>query len=531
MQKHPTVVKPEIAKLGLGAAMLLTASLSMTGCGGGGAGSSGGSMGGLVAQPEQMATVAPTTPPPAPTAVSVPPSATPASCDAAPTVPSVPVSTVSVATFGAIPNDGVDDSVAIQRALDSLTTGQWLVFPPGQYEHNRTLNVRVANVTLYGEGATLFGTNPADQALMVKASGARVYGFTLKANTDYRRAGAWTARLVIYGADAPLGYISKVVLQGNKILPAVNTSGSIGSNSAASAGILVYQARDFTIAGNTVARSLADGIHITAASRNGRVLNNTVRETGDDMIAMVTYLPSAWRTNAASTPGWIDTYLSQARVQNILVSGNTVNGQYWGRGISVVGGASISIKDNNVSNTTQAAGILVGREEVYNTTGVDNVLVTGNTLTNVQTTSPAYVPTGSNFTTLNATLSSGVKAGHGGIEVHSLTQQSDADNPALRPAIMVSNISIKDNRITSAQKDGIRVGSYSYQATVRDITVQNNQMSQIGLLPLAGTFLDGGGPTLHCANNTLDGNVVTPGICSAPTPPAVSGASLDCSKF
>lgn len=507
----------------------------MAGCGGGGAETPVGSPGvaspdsGPIAQPEQLAAVTPTAPPP--TVVAVPPSATPATCDAAPTVPTKPTATVSVASFGAMPNDGIDDTVAIQRALDSLTQGQWLVFPPGQYEHNRTLNVRVANVTLYGEGATLFGTNPADQALMVKANGGRVYGFTLKANTDYRRSGAWTARLVIYGADAPAGYISKVVLQGNKILPAVSTAGSSGSNSSASAGILVYQARDFTIAGNTIARTLADGIHITAASRNGRVFNNTVRETGDDMIAMVTYLPTAWRTNALANPTWVSTYLAQARVQNILVAGNTVNGQYWGRGISVVGGASISIKDNEVSNTTQAAGILVGREEVYNTTGVDNILVSGNNIANVQTTAPAYVPTGANFASINATLASGVKAGHGGIEIHSLTQQTDADNAYLRPAILVSNVSVKNNRISSAQKDGIRVGSYSYQRAVRDVTVQSNEMSQIGLQSLAGTFLDAGSPSLHCANNTLEGSLVNSGLCTAPTPPTVTGATLDCTKF
>lgn len=508
------------------AAVLLIASSSLTGCGGGGGTDGSNPIAGPNSvpnvQPEQIQAVA---------APSTPTITTPLSCDTSPTVPAVPGSTVSVATFGAYPNDGIDDTTAIQRALDSLTPGQWLVFPPGQYEHNRTLNVRVANVTLYGEGATLYGTNAADQALMVKADGDRVYGFTLKSNTDYRRSGAWTARLVIYGADATAGYISKVVLQGNRIVPTVNTAGSSGSNSSASAGILVYRGRDFTIASNTVARTLADGIHITAASRNGRVLNNTVRETGDDMIAMVTYLPATWRTTAQATPSWVDSYLAEARVQNILVANNTVNGQYWGRGISVVGGASISIKNNDVSNTTQAAGILVGREEVYNTTGVDNVIVSGNNISNVQTTTPVYVPTGPNFATLTASLATGVTAGHGGIEVHSLTPQSDTENAVLRPAITVSNVSILSNRISTVLKDGIRVGSYSYMPSVKNITVQNNTMSRVGLLGLTGTFLDSSTPALHCVNNTLDGGQVNSSLCTVQTPPTVTGATLDCSKF
>lgn len=46
-----------------------------------------------------------------------------------------------------------------------------------------------------------------------------------------------------------------------------------------------------------VRRSLSDGIHVTQGSRNGRIINNQVLETGDDMIAIVSYMSNQWRTS------------------------------------------------------------------------------------------------------------------------------------------------------------------------------------------------------------------------------------------
>ena len=51
--------------------------------------------------------------------------------------PSSIPSTLSVNTFGALPNDAVDDSVAMQRAADFLCqcgSGKTLVYPAGHYD-------------------------------------------------------------------------------------------------------------------------------------------------------------------------------------------------------------------------------------------------------------------------------------------------------------------------------------------------------------------------------------------------------------
>lgn len=66
------------------------------------------------------------------------------------------------------------------------------------------------------------------------------------------------------------------------------------------------------IVGNTVQATLADGIHTTHGSTNVLVRGNTVKDTGDDLIAVVSYQA--------------DGSLSA----NVLIDGNTVSGNYWG---------------------------------------------------------------------------------------------------------------------------------------------------------------------------------------------------------
>ncbi|HYS15119.1 MAG TPA: glycosyl hydrolase family 28-related protein, partial [Burkholderiaceae bacterium] len=80
-------------------------------------------------------------------------------------MPTRPARVRSVADFGAIGNDSVDDTDAIQRALNSLAPGEWLVFPPGRYVHSKSLHMQVANTVMWGEGATLHASNPSDQAI------------------------------------------------------------------------------------------------------------------------------------------------------------------------------------------------------------------------------------------------------------------------------------------------------------------------------------------------------------------------------
>ncbi len=476
---------------------------------------------------------------PQPIAPAPPPVATPALC-AFPSLPAKPATVLDVRRFGAIPDDGLDDTTAIQAALDALAPGQWLVFPAGTYHHGKRLVVRTPGAVLWSEGATLHATNPLDQAVMLAANGASIYHFTLSAVTGSRLHAPWQSRIAVFDrVDRPT-HLRGNVIRGNRII-AAGAPGTATANSASSAGIFVFRADGFLVAGNEVRRSLSDGIHVTAGSRNGRVLGNTVRETGDDMIAMVSYLRSGhWQTETAQSLA--STYTDQRELQlvrNVLVADNDVEGQYWGRGISVVGGTEITIRDNRIARTTLAAAVLLAREASYLTWGVSNVMVQGNTISQVQTTVPAYVPAGWPGTA--------TRTGHAGIEIHAFAFDDERDFPALMSSLAVQDVRVERNSVTGTAANGVRIGEGTGAAsTLTGVRSDGSSVSRtfsggtVGRISLSGLALSETGaralaiksrPTaannVHCEGVTDQGVPLTDAACSGAAP-TVTGSSMVC---
>ena len=103
-------------------------------------------------------------------------------------------------------------------------------------------------------------------------------------------------------------------------------------------GIIIHNESDGGIVrDNNVSQTLADAIHITDATEDILVTNNTVRDAGDDLIAVVSYLA-----------------VDPRRCKNITIVGNDVARQTNGRGISNVGGESVTIKNNTIAETNGA---------------------------------------------------------------------------------------------------------------------------------------------------------------------------------
>ena len=66
-----------------------------------------------------------------------------------------PSSTYNILDFGAIADDGIDDSAAIQAAIDACGAagGGEVYIPAGTFLISSTINIMVSNITLSGEGA------------------------------------------------------------------------------------------------------------------------------------------------------------------------------------------------------------------------------------------------------------------------------------------------------------------------------------------------------------------------------------------
>jgi hypothetical protein len=110
----------------------------------------------------------------------------------------------------------------------------------------------------------------------------------------------------------------------------------VAVDGAAGAGIFNEGGTHGKIISSTVQNTRADGIHTMGGVGWDVVYGNTVANTGDDMISIVSY--HNWATN-----------------HDIEEDHNTRLGNTWGRGMSVVGGTNIQLHDNTIAHSHAAA--------------------------------------------------------------------------------------------------------------------------------------------------------------------------------
>lgn len=240
-----------------------------------------------------------------------------------------------------------DETAALQTRFDQLRPGDTIRLDRRTYSHAGVIRVAVPGVRIEGNGATLAATNAPASALQIDAPGVSVADVTLTAPTDGPRlTGLEQHKLVVSGDGVSL---TDVTIDGS-----------------AAAGVFVDGAHDFRLTRVTVRDTLADGIHMTDGATNGRLDNPRTERTGDDGVAVVSYG-------------------TDAPCAGITITAPVVAGTRWGRGISVVGGRDVSVRDLTVSGTS-GAGLYVASEGApYFTDSVAGVRVTGGTITGANT--------------------------------------------------------------------------------------------------------------------------------------------------
>jgi hypothetical protein len=245
------------------------------------------------------------------------------------------------------------------------------------------------------------------------------------------------------------------------------------------------------------------------------VVKNIVRENGDDMIAVVSYMSNAG-TPISTMLASMSTLREQRLNRNILITDNDVKGQYCGRGITVVGGENVTIQYNQISDTTYAAGVLLARESGYLSFGVRNVIVLNNTIQNVQTTAPVYSV---------GDLASRPRTGHAGIEIHSLATSAELADPTFANAIAIDRVRVENNSVTNTRADGIRLGVGT--GRVGPSAVVDNKMLSVNKTALNVMDAVSAEYNNYCSGNTDEGNPTTSNLCSG-SPPPVTGSTLVC---
>ncbi|MFJ1784615.1 CARDB domain-containing protein [Streptomyces anulatus] len=281
-----------------------------------------------------------------------------------------PSGCVSITTYGAVANDGIDDTAAIQRAVTANQNGQidcvWI--PAGQWRQEQKIltddpldrgqfnQVGIRDVTIRGAGmwhSQLYTLTPPHEAGGINHPHEGNFGFDIDENTQI-------SDIAIFGSGTIRGG------DGNHE-GGVALNGRFGKDTKISnvwiehANVGVWAGRDFTnipelwnpgdgveFTGMRIRNTYADGINFANGTRNSTVYNSSFRNTGDDALAV-----------------WSSKYVKDQSVDighDNSFRNNTIQLPWRANGIAVYGGYGNKIENNLISDTMNYPAIMLATD-------------------------------------------------------------------------------------------------------------------------------------------------------------------------
>ena len=235
--------------------------------------------------------------------------------DAAYTIPS---GFLDLTSYGAVANDGADDTGALRSAISAAQSqGKGVWVPTGQFEINDHVNI--AGVTIRGAGpwySTIHGGASCLGGLF--ATGSRVGIFDLRVDGDNTLRNNAVCHTAIEGNFGTGSQIQNVWSEHAKVGMWIDT----GTNG-------------LSIVGARLRDTMADGINIHGGAAGVLFTQSTVRGTGDDAMAM-------------DSEGGTDA--------NDAVTFDTAQAPTLANNAAVYGGGNMRIEDNILSDTVSAGG-------------------------------------------------------------------------------------------------------------------------------------------------------------------------------
>ncbi|MGW1061881.1 CARDB domain-containing protein [Micromonospora rubida] len=276
-----------------------------------------------------------------------------------------PAECTSITAYGAVPDDGGDDTAAIQRAVTDdqngviscvwIPAGQWrqeqkILSPDptrGQYNQQG-----IRNVTIRGAGmwhAQLYtATEPQNVVGNINHPHEGNVGFDIDDNTqisDLAIFGMTTNRANRgHGLNGRLGRNTKI---SNVWIEHVNVGAWVGRDySDTPAYWNPGDGLEFT--GMRIRDTYADGINFSNGTRNSRVFNSSFRTTGDDSLAV-------W-----ANPRVKDTTVDVGHDNHFV--NNTIQLPWRANGIAIYGGYGNTIENNLIYDTMNYPGIMLATD-------------------------------------------------------------------------------------------------------------------------------------------------------------------------
>jgi parallel beta-helix repeat protein len=297
---------------------------------------------------------------------------------------------IDIRTTGARCDGSSDDSVAIASAITAAKTKRVAVYvPAGVCAYGDVIRLDGVKLVGAGDGSVLYALNPNRESIFVFGDGAEVSLLKLSGKKATTRQAAWEAtRITLFGAT-------------NFVIDKVTIDGS------AAAGIQTAKsANNGRITNNTIKNTLADSIHMTDKASYITLESNRIENSGDDGIAVVSYRSDG------------------ALVNHITARNNVIVNSKWGRQMSVVGGGQVLYENNDLENNLAGAACLyIAQESSYSTYGAHDIVARYNTLKSC----------------------GGSATGHGAVMVFSDGQEAN------------TNVTLTRNDIVQNGQPGIRV--------------------------------------------------------------------------
>ncbi|MFI5889804.1 CARDB domain-containing protein [Actinoplanes sp. NPDC051513] len=276
-----------------------------------------------------------------------------------------PAGCTSITTYGAVPNDGLDDTAAIQRAVTDdengviscvwIPEGQWrqeqkILTPDptrGQYNQKGIRNVVVRGAGMW-RSVLYTNTEPQNVVGNINHPHEGNVGFDIDDNTqisDLAIFGMTTNRANRgHGINGRLGKNTKI---SNVWIEHVNVGAWVGRDYSDTPAY--WNPGDgLEFSGMRIRDTYADGINFSNGTRNSRVFNSSFRTTGDDSLAV-------W-----ANPRVKDTSVDVASNNHFV--NNTVQLPWRANGIAIYGGSNNSIENNLVYDTMNYPGIMLATD-------------------------------------------------------------------------------------------------------------------------------------------------------------------------
>jgi len=217
-----------------------------------------------------------------------------------------------------------------------------LYFGVGRFEY-RTFALEGIRASGHGDLTVLSAVDPAYSSIFLHGDHPEVVSLKITSPLASARDDRHESNGITLKEDATNFLVDHVTIDG-----------------VAGAGIHNFGGSDGRITSNVVRNTFGDGIHNAYGARRTFIWGNTVADTGDDFISVVSY----------SFDRWISS--------DITIENNIVGSNPHGRGVAVVGGLRVKILGNQIASS-QGAGIYIASEPgSLSTTEVDGVDVRDN---------------------------------------------------------------------------------------------------------------------------------------------------------